>query len=113
VGDEPGRVVGVVDDVDLLAVQLGGDGPHPRADRADAGALRVQARHGRPDGDLGAVAGLAGQRHDLHRPVGDLRDLEREQPADQLGWVRDTVTCAPRGPRVTPTTRHFRREPCV
>ena len=36
------------------------------------------------DRDLGAVAGLAGQRRDLDRAVGDLGDLEREQLAHQV-----------------------------
>ena len=38
---------------------------------------------GRPYGDLGAVTGLAGDRGDLHRAVGDLRHLQREQLLDQ------------------------------
>ena len=38
----------------------------------------------RLDGDLGAVAGLAGDRADLDQPVSDLRNLELEQRADQL-----------------------------
>ena len=36
-------------------------------------------------GDLGPVTGLAGQRRDLDRPVGDLGHLQREQAADQVG----------------------------
>ena len=39
----------------------------------------------RPHGDLGPVPGLAGERGDLDRAVGDLRHLEGEQPADQVG----------------------------
>ncbi len=37
------------------------------------------------DGDLRAVAGLAGHVGDLHEAVGDLRHLELEQLLDQLG----------------------------
>ncbi len=36
-------------------------------------------------GQLGAVAGLAGDRRDLDAAVGDLGHLEREQPLDQAG----------------------------
>ena len=36
------------------------------------------------DGDLGAVAGLAGDRDDLDGAVGDLRHLQREQLAHQV-----------------------------
>ena len=39
---------------------------------------------GRPHRDLGTVPGLAGDRGDLHRAVGDLRHLQREQPPDQV-----------------------------
>src|SRR6478735_2879969 len=84
-GDERGRVVGPVDDVDLLAVQLAHDGTHPRAHRADARALGVQARNGGVHRDLGAVTGLAGQRLDLDAAVGDLGHLEREELLDQVG----------------------------
>ena len=44
VGDQLGRVLGPVDDVDLLAVQLRHHVAHPLAHRADAGALGVDAR---------------------------------------------------------------------
>jgi len=42
-GDEPGGLVVVGDDVDLLPAQLGDDHSHPRAAGADAGADRVDA----------------------------------------------------------------------
>src|SRR5215469_11498591 len=53
--DELGRVLRVVDDVDLLAMQLGHDVPHPAAHRADARALRVDARLPGNNRDLGPV----------------------------------------------------------
>ena len=36
------------------------------------------------DGDLGAVAGLAGQGLDLDDPLGDLGHFELEQPPDEV-----------------------------
>ena len=84
-GDEPGGLVVVGDDVDLLAAQLGDDHAHARAARADAGADRVDAVGVRDDRDLRAVAGLAGDVGDLDQAVGDLGDLELEELLDQLG----------------------------
>ena len=84
-GDEPGGLVVVGDDVDLLAAQLGDDHAHAGAARADAGADRVDAVGVRDDRDLRAVAGLAGDVGDLHQAVGDLGHLELEQALDQLG----------------------------
>src|SRR5215472_9917004 len=84
VRDELCGVVGVVDDVDLLAVELGHHVPDPAANRADARALGVHALLVGLDGDLGAVPGLAGDLHDLHRAAGDLRHLQREQLAHQV-----------------------------
>ena len=81
---DEGRQVGrPVDDVDLLVVQLGGDGAHALAELADARALGVDAGLRRAHGDLGAVAGLARQRRDLDEPAGDLGHLEREQLAHE------------------------------
>ena len=51
----------------------------------DAGADGIDARGVRDHRDLGAVAGLAGHVLDLDEAVGDLRHLELEQRADQLG----------------------------
>ena len=85
VADERRRILRPVDDVDLLAVQLAHDAAHPGAHRADAGALRVDPGHRRPDGDLGAVARLAGDGDDLDRAVDELGHLEREQLAHQAG----------------------------
>src|SRR5690606_13732648 len=82
--DELGGILGPVDDVDLLAVQLGHHVADPAAERADARALGVHARLARADRDLGAVAGLAGDRRDLHRAVGDLGDLQGEQLAHEV-----------------------------
>ena len=50
----------------------------------DAGALGVEPGHLRADGDLRAVPGLAGHRHDLDAAVGDLGHLEGEQLAHQV-----------------------------
>jgi hypothetical protein len=71
-GDEPGGLVVVGDDVDLLAAQLGDDHAHARAARADARADRVDALLVRDDRDLRAVAGLARDVLDLDEAVGDL-----------------------------------------
>ena len=83
--DEPGGLLVVGDDVDLLAAQLGHDHAHARATRAHAGADRVDAAGVRDDGDLRAVAGLARDVLDLDQLVGDLRHFEFEKLPDQLG----------------------------
>ena len=83
--DEPGRLLVPGDDVDLLAAELGDDHADARAARADAGADRVDALRVRLDGDLRAVARLAGDPLDRDEPVGDLGHLELEQRLDQLG----------------------------
>src|SRR5581483_2705235 len=72
------------DDVDLLAAQLGHDHAHARAARADARADRVDTLRVRLDGDLRAVARLAGDAANLDEAVGDLGDLELEERLDQL-----------------------------
>jgi hypothetical protein len=45
----------------------------------------IDALDVRLDGDLRAVAGLAGDAADLDEAVGDLRHLELEERLDQLG----------------------------
>src|SRR5581483_34574 len=82
--DEARRLGVPRDDVDLLAAQLGHDHAHARAARADARADRVDALRVRLDGDLRAVAGLAGDAADLDEPVGDLRHFQLEQRLDEL-----------------------------
>src|SRR6185503_16159662 len=72
------------DDVDLLAAQLVHDVLDAAAAHADARADRVDLAVDRADGDLGAVARLAGQGLDLDRALADLRHLALEQPSDQL-----------------------------
>src|SRR5829696_10022304 len=58
-GDEPGGLVVVGDDVDLLAAQLGDDHAHAAAARADAGADGIDALGVGDHRDLAAVARLA------------------------------------------------------
>ena len=84
--DEFGGVFGIVDDVDLLAVQLVHHIADPLAHRTNAGALGVDALHIAAYGDLGAVAGLAGDRDDVDGAVTDLGHFECEEFADQV-WV--------------------------
>src|SRR6266567_4702120 len=76
--DELGRVFGVVDDVDLLAMQLGHHVAYPAAHRADAGAFGVDPWLPGDHGDLRAVPGFSGDGGDLHRAGGDLGNLKRE-----------------------------------
>ena len=83
--DEAGGLGVPRDDVDLLAAELGDDHAHARAARPDARADRVDALGVRLDGDLRAVAGLAGDAADVDEAVGDLGHLELEQRLDQLG----------------------------
>ena len=84
-GHEIGEVLGERDDVDLLATELVDNHADAGAARADAGADRIDVLVVGPDGDLGAVPGLAGAGLDLHDAVGDLGDLELEQALDQPG----------------------------
>ena len=80
-----GEVLGERDDVDLLAAQLVDDHADAGAAGADAGADRVDVGVVGPDGDLGAVPGLAGAGLDLDDAVGDLGDLELEEALDEAG----------------------------
>ena len=54
------------------------------AAHADAGAHGIDLFIGAVDGDLGAVAGLAGDALDLDGAVGDLADLDLEEAADEI-----------------------------
>ena len=67
-----------------------------REPQADARSDQVDALSVRLDGDLGAVAGLAGDAADLDETVGDLGHLELEEGLDQLG-------VAPRGSPAGPS----------
>ena len=82
---ELGRVVGVGDDVDLLAAQLVDDHADPRPARADARADRVDVVVVRRDRDLRAVARLACDGLELDDAVDDLRHLELEEPLHETG----------------------------
>src|SRR6188472_2419710 len=82
--DEPCRLRVPRDDVDLLAAELRHDHADARSARPDAGADRIDTLDVRLDGDLRAVARLAGDAADLDEPVGDLRHLELEERLDQL-----------------------------
>src|SRR6185312_7142267 len=83
--DETGGLRVPRDDVDLLAAELGDDHTDARPSRADTGAHGIDSLDVRFDGDLRAVAGLAGDAANLDEAVGDLRDLELEERLDQLG----------------------------
>ena len=72
------------DDVDALAVDLVDDVLDPAAADADAGPDAVHLHVDGRDGDLRAVAGLAGDLLDLDGPVLDLGDLLLEQGPDEV-----------------------------
>ena len=59
---------------------------HPLAHRADAGTLGIDPLDIAAYGDLGAVAGLAGDRDDVDGAVADLGHFKGEEFADQV-WV--------------------------
>src|SRR5690606_26708145 len=63
-GDELGGVLAPLHDVDLFAAQLVYHLAHAGAAGTHAGALRVDVRVVGDHGDLGAVAGLAGDGDD-------------------------------------------------
>ncbi len=80
---EGGDLVGVLDDVDLFAAQFADDGLDAHALHADAGADGVDVLVAAHDGDLGALAGLAGDGADGHGAVVDLGDLGLEEVLDE------------------------------
>ena len=82
-GHEVGEVLAERDDVDLLAAQFVDDHADTAAAGADAGADRIDVVVVPPHGDLRAVAWFAGAGLDLDDAVGDLGNLELEQPLDQ------------------------------
>jgi len=84
VDDELGRVLREEDDVDPLAGELVGHRGHARAAHADAGALRIEPRVVRLDGDLGADARVARRRPDLDQALLDLGHFQLEQAHQEL-----------------------------
>ena len=81
---ELGRIIGVVDDVDLLRSEVLHDGTHASAAGADQSTLRVDAIGVGLDRKLGAGTGLAGNRHDGHGTGNQFRHLAFEQLAHQF-----------------------------
>jgi len=77
------RVFVVLDDVDLFAAQLADDRLHPRAFHAHTRADRVDVAILRPDRDLRAFAGIAGDADDQYGAVVDLRHFHLEQLFDE------------------------------
>ena len=75
----------ILDDVDLLAAQLADDGLDAHALHADAGADRVDVLVAGHDGDLGALAGLAGDGANGDGAVVDLGDFALEEVLDETG----------------------------
>src|SRR6185437_2200790 len=61
---EGGDLFGELDDVDLFPAELADDGLHTHALHADAGADGIDVLIAGHDGDLGALAGLAGDGAD-------------------------------------------------
>ena len=82
-GDEDGGVLVPLDDVDLLAGQLGHDRLDAGAALADRGADRVEALLARGDRDLAPAARVARDRLDLDGAGVDLGDLQLEQAAQE------------------------------
>ena len=84
VGDQDLQVVAPADDVDPFAGQLVDDVLDAVAAHAHAGADAIDPLVHAADGDLGAVAGLAGDGADFDHALGDLGDLLLEEPLHQL-----------------------------
>src|SRR5690606_25402826 len=84
VDDEGSRILGPGDDVDLLALQFADHGLDARTAHADAGADRVDRAVVGDDGDLGARAGIAGDRLELDDTVVDFRYFHGEQLHHEL-----------------------------
>ena len=96
VGDQHLHVVAPADDVDPFAGQLVDDVLDAVAADAHAGPHAVDPLVGAADGDLGAIAGLAGDGADLDHAFGDFGDFLLEQPLDQLrlGAAEDDLHAA-------------------
>ena len=83
--DDEGRLIfRPRNDVDLLALKLADHRLDAGAAHTDAGADRVDRRIARDDGDLGARAGIAGDRLHLDDAVVDLRHFLAEQLGHEL-----------------------------
>src|SRR5690606_19928306 len=85
VDDEDLDRVAPAHDVDLLAEELVDDVLDPRAAHADAGADAVDVRIVRAHRDLRPVARLARDPLDLDDALRDLRHLELEERAHEIG----------------------------
>ena len=83
-GDVLGRVGVPFDHVNLLFVQLTDDRLDADAANTHAGSDRIDALLGGGDGNLGALAGLPGDRTDFDHAVVDLRDLVLQQPPQEI-----------------------------
>src|SRR5439155_16604694 len=64
-------------------MQFGNDVAYPLSHRADAGTLRVQTFDRAANGQLGPMAGFAGDGHDLDTAISDLGHLESEELSHQ------------------------------
>ena len=85
----------ILDDVDFFAAQLANDRLHAHALHADAGADGVDVFVFRHDGDLGALAGFAGDGADDDGAVVNLRHFGLEQCCTSSGAARETTTPGP------------------
>ena len=85
VGHVDRRVGTPLDDVDALVAQLLDHHADAGALRPHAGAHRIQVRLAGEHGHLGTGAGLAGHGLDLHDPLVNLRHLDLEETADEVG----------------------------
>src|ERR1700683_5419535 len=85
----------VLDNVDLLASQLADDRLHPHTLHANTSAHSIHVFVFRHDGNLGAFAGLAGNRPDDHGSVVNFRHFRLEQMLHSSGAARDTTTAGP------------------
>src|SRR5690606_12903341 len=83
--DERRRVRRPLDHIDLLAVQLVHNVLDTHAAHPDARADWIDLLLARRDGHLGAQSRLSGNGHDFDRAAVDLRDLQLEEAADQVG----------------------------
>ena len=111
-GDEAGGLVVPRDDVDLLAAQLGHDHAHAAAARADAGADGIDALGARLDRDLGAVAGLAGDRADHDEAVSISGTSSSNSSRISSSERRESTICGPLVPERTSMMTALMRAPC-
>ena len=76
------QIIGEINDVNLLVVELILNSAHPLPKFSNAGSLGVDRRVICSNGNLGAVTGFSGNLNNLNDSIGDLRNFHGKQLAN-------------------------------